>query len=79
LILILTNITQVVINSNITKDTVYTRASETFHQWADRSYIYGLNFGSREDADTFGNGTDAVIQRLKSGGGINFHLWWAII
>jgi hypothetical protein len=62
-------LSQVVINSNVTKDTQYTRASETFHQWSDSRLIYGLNFGTKEEAETFGSGFESIVQRLKSGGG----------
>ena len=57
-----------VINSNVTKDTTYTRARDTFHQWNDARYIYGLNFGSSEGANTFGTGFEGVIAKLKGGG-----------
>jgi len=59
---------KVVINSSIAKDTQYTRASETFHQWSDNRYIYGLNFPTKEEAETFGSGFEGVVNRLKSGG-----------
>jgi len=56
---------KIVINSNITKDTTYTRASETFHQWSDNRYIYGLNFALKEEAESFGTGVEGVIGNLK--------------
>jgi len=55
----------VVINSNVIKDTQYTRASETFHQWSDNRYIYGLNFPTKEEAENFGGGFEATIAKLK--------------
>ena len=36
----------IVINSQIFKQTGYTKASETFHQWSDSAHMYGLNFAS---------------------------------
>ena len=60
---------QVVINSNILKETAYTRASETFHQWADNRLVYGLNFASKEEAESFGASFEQTLQRLKSGQG----------
>jgi len=58
---------KVVINSNVTKDIVYSRASETFHQWSDGRYIYGLNFASKEEAETFGSGFETITKKLKDG------------
>jgi len=59
--------TKVVINSNVIKDIVYSRASETFHQWSDGRYIYGLNFASKEEAETFGTGFETIVKKLKDG------------
>jgi len=59
--------TKVVINSNVTKDTQYTRASETFHQWSDNRYIYGLNFVTKEEAEGFGTGFETTVTKLKEG------------
>lgn len=64
-----TNTSEVVINSNVAPTTKYTRASDTFHQWADNRYIYGLNFAKREGAETFGKGFDGVVARLNGSGG----------
>eukprot|EP01117_Protostelium_nocturnum_P018113 TRINITY_DN750_c0_g1_i9.p1 TRINITY_DN750_c0_g1~~TRINITY_DN750_c0_g1_i9.p1 ORF type:complete len:350 (+),score=109.77 TRINITY_DN750_c0_g1_i9:246-1295(+) len=58
----------VLINSNVSKDTVYTRLSETFHQWSDPRQIYGLNFGTKEDATTFSAGFEQTVTKLKSAG-----------
>lgn len=54
------------INSNVTKDISYQRASETFGQWSDGRYVYGLNFASKEEAETFGSGFEGIVQKLKS-------------
>jgi len=59
---------KVVINSNVTKEITYSRASETFHQWSDGRYVYGLNFASKEEAETFGTGFEDVVKKLKDGG-----------
>jgi len=58
---------KVVINSNVTKEITYSRASETFHQWSDGRYVYGLNFASKEEAETFGTGFEDVVKKLKEG------------
>jgi len=60
---------KIVINSNVSKDTQYTRASETFHQWSDNRYMYGLNFPSKEEAETFGSGFEQTVNKLKASGG----------
>ncbi|TMS12407.1 Protein enabled-like protein [Larimichthys crocea] len=42
---------QVVINCAIPKGLKYNQATQTFHQWRDARQVYGLNFGSKEDAN----------------------------
>lgn len=44
---------QVVINCVILKTLKYNQATTTFHQWRDNKHVYGLNFSSKEDADSF--------------------------
>ncbi|XP_026675853.1 protein enabled-like [Diaphorina citri] len=44
---------QVVINCVILKSLKYNQATSTFHQWRDNKQVYGLNFSSKEDADSF--------------------------
>lgn len=44
---------EVVINCAISKGLKYNQATETFHQWRDSKQVYGLNFSSREDAESF--------------------------
>uniref|UniRef100_A0A3P9CER6 WH1 domain-containing protein n=1 Tax=Maylandia zebra TaxID=106582 RepID=A0A3P9CER6_9CICH len=44
---------QVVINCAIPKGLKYNQATQTFHQWRDARQVYGLNFGSKEDANVF--------------------------
>ncbi|KAL1123948.1 hypothetical protein AAG570_001718 [Ranatra chinensis] len=53
---------EVVINCCILKGLKYNQATNTFHQWRDNKQIYGLNFSSREDADTFAR---AMIHALE--------------
>jgi hypothetical protein len=58
---------KVIINSVVTKDIQYSRASETFHQWSDSRLIYGLNFSSKEEAENFGKNFEEIVNKLKSG------------
>lgn len=44
---------EVVINCAILKGLKYNQATATFHQWRDNKHVYGLNFSSKEDADSF--------------------------
>lgn len=44
---------EVVINCVILKGLKYNQATQTFHQWRDNKQVYGLNFSSKEDADSF--------------------------
>lgn len=44
---------EVVINCSILKGLKYNQATATFHQWRDAKYIYGLNFSSQQDAESF--------------------------
>uniref|UniRef100_F6U2D8 Protein enabled homolog n=1 Tax=Equus caballus TaxID=9796 RepID=F6U2D8_HORSE len=69
---------QVVINCAIPKGLKYNQATQTFHQWRDARQVYGLNFGSKEDANVFAsammhalevlNSQETVINQLRSGG-----------
>ena len=59
---------QVTLNSMITSSLRYNQATETFHQWRDADdVIYGLNFVSREDADTF---AQSMLHALEAIGGM---------
>uniref|UniRef100_A0A8C6B4M7 Protein enabled homolog n=1 Tax=Monodon monoceros TaxID=40151 RepID=A0A8C6B4M7_MONMO len=53
---------QVVINCAIPKGLKYNQATQTFHQWRDARQVYGLNFGSKEDANVF---TSAMMHALE--------------
>ncbi|XP_005755064.1 vasodilator-stimulated phosphoprotein-like [Pundamilia nyererei] len=46
---------QVVINCPIIKGMKYNQATPNFHQWRDHKQVWGLNFGSKEDATLFAN------------------------
>uniref|UniRef100_A0A4W6DA79 WH1 domain-containing protein n=1 Tax=Lates calcarifer TaxID=8187 RepID=A0A4W6DA79_LATCA len=46
---------QVVINCPIIKGMKYNQATPNFHQWRDPKQVWGLNFGSKEDAALFAN------------------------
>ena len=55
-----------VINSQIFKQTVYTQASATFHQWADSQHMYGLNFASLKDAEVRRRLSSSSVLRVVS-------------
>ena len=42
-----------VINCAILKGLKYNQATATLHQWRDNKQVYGLNFSSKDDADSF--------------------------
>lgn len=44
---------QVVINCALVRGLKYNQATPTFHQWRDNKQVYGLNFSSKDDADSF--------------------------
>jgi len=54
-----------VINSPVFKEITYQKASETFHQWSDNKYAYGLNFASNPEADGFCEQILAAVEKLK--------------
>ena len=58
---------QVVINCALAKGLKYNEATPTFHQWRDQRQVYGLNFPSKEDAQTFGQAVSAALENLRSG------------
>ncbi|XP_063239791.1 protein enabled isoform X2 [Bacillus rossius redtenbacheri] len=53
---------EVVINCAILKGLKYNQATATFHQWRDNKQVYGLNFSSKDDADSFAR---AMLQALE--------------
>ncbi|XP_035673798.1 protein enabled homolog isoform X6 [Branchiostoma floridae] len=59
---------QVVINCAILKGLKYNQATPTFHQWRDARQVYGLNFGSKEDADVFAQAMLSALEALSQQG-----------
>ncbi|KPP73095.1 hypothetical protein Z043_107853 [Scleropages formosus] len=57
---------QVVMNCPITKGLKYNQATPNFHQWRDARQVWGLNFGSKEDATLFANGMMHALDVLSS-------------
>ncbi|XP_034461402.1 vasodilator-stimulated phosphoprotein isoform X1 [Hippoglossus hippoglossus] len=57
---------QVVINCPIVKGLKYNQATPNFHQWRDARQVWGLNFGSKEDATLFANGMAHALEVLTS-------------
>lgn len=58
---------EVVINCAILKGLKYNQATQTFHQWRDNKHVYGLNFSSKEDADSFARAMLHALEVLASG------------
>ncbi|CAI9730134.1 Hypothetical predicted protein [Octopus vulgaris] len=56
---------EVVINCAILKGLKYNRATQTFHQWRDSRLVYGLNFTSKEDADSFAQAMLSALETLE--------------
>ncbi|XP_069117283.1 vasodilator-stimulated phosphoprotein-like isoform X3 [Argopecten irradians] len=59
---------QVVINCAILRTLKYNQATATFHQWRDNKQVYGLNFSSREDAESFAQAMMTTLETLNQGG-----------
>lgn len=57
---------QVVINCPISRGLKYNQATPNFHQWRDARQVWGLNFGSKEDAALFANGISHALEVLNS-------------
>ncbi|XP_077397475.1 vasodilator-stimulated phosphoprotein isoform X1 [Festucalex cinctus] len=57
---------QVVINCPIVRGLKYNQATPNFHQWRDARQVWGLNFGSKEDAALFANGMTHALDVLSS-------------
>ncbi|CAF96784.1 unnamed protein product, partial [Tetraodon nigroviridis] len=62
----LLTVTVVVINCAIPKGLKYNQATLTFHQWRDARQAYGLNFGSKEDANVFASAMMHALEVLNS-------------
>uniref|UniRef100_H3D2E8 Vasodilator-stimulated phosphoprotein n=1 Tax=Tetraodon nigroviridis TaxID=99883 RepID=H3D2E8_TETNG len=56
----------VVINCPISRGLKYNQATPNFHQWRDARQVWGLNFGSKEDAALFANGIHHALEVLNS-------------
>uniref|UniRef100_A0A2K6JNS0 WH1 domain-containing protein n=1 Tax=Rhinopithecus bieti TaxID=61621 RepID=A0A2K6JNS0_RHIBE len=59
---------QVVINCSIVRGVKYNQATPNFHQWRDARQVWGLNFGSKEDAAQFAAGMASALEALEGGG-----------
>uniref|UniRef100_H3C448 Vasodilator stimulated phosphoprotein n=1 Tax=Tetraodon nigroviridis TaxID=99883 RepID=H3C448_TETNG len=57
---------QLVINCPISRGLKYNQATPNFHQWRDARQVWGLNFGSKEDAALFANGIHHALEVLNS-------------
>ena len=57
---------KVVINCPIVRGLKYNQATPNFHQWRDARQVWGLNFGSKEDAALFANGMNHALDVLNS-------------
>lgn len=60
---------QVVINCPIIKGMKYNQATPNFHQWRDPKQVWGLNFGSKEDAALFANSMMHALEVLNAPAG----------
>lgn len=57
---------QVVINCPIVRGLKYNQATPNFHQWRDARQVWGLNFGSKEDATLFANCMAHAMEVINS-------------
>uniref|UniRef100_A0A672QXC8 Vasodilator stimulated phosphoprotein a n=1 Tax=Sinocyclocheilus grahami TaxID=75366 RepID=A0A672QXC8_SINGR len=57
---------QVVINCPLVRGIKYNQATPTFHQWRDARQVWGLNFGSKEDAAQFASGMTHALDVLSA-------------
>ncbi|XP_005852940.1 PREDICTED: vasodilator-stimulated phosphoprotein-like [Myotis brandtii] len=56
---------QVVINCAIIRGLKYNQATPNFHQWRDARQVWGLNFGSKEDAAQFAASMASALEALE--------------
>lgn len=54
-----------VINCAIVRGVKYNQATPNFHQWRDARQVWGLNFGSKEDATQFAAGMASALEALE--------------
>lgn len=57
---------QVVINCAIIRGMKYNQATQNFHQWRDPKQVWGLNFGSKEEAATFASAMMHAIEAASA-------------
>lgn len=55
-----------VINCPIVKGMKYNQATPNFHQWRDPKQVWGLNFGTKEDADSFANSMTHALEAVNA-------------
>lgn len=55
-----------VINCPIVKGLKYNQATPNFHQWRDARQVWGLNFGSKEDATLFSTGMLHALEVISA-------------
>uniref|UniRef100_A0A3P8WT27 Vasodilator stimulated phosphoprotein a n=1 Tax=Cynoglossus semilaevis TaxID=244447 RepID=A0A3P8WT27_CYNSE len=60
---------QVVINCPIVRGMKYNQATPNFHQWRDHRQVWGMNFGSKEDAALFANSMLHALETLSASAG----------
>uniref|UniRef100_A0A667WSG6 WH1 domain-containing protein n=1 Tax=Myripristis murdjan TaxID=586833 RepID=A0A667WSG6_9TELE len=58
---------QVVINCPIIKGMKYNQATPNFHQWRDARQVWGLNFGSKDDAALFAKSMMHALEAVSQG------------
>jgi enabled protein len=58
---------EVVINCQITKDLRYNQANETFLQWRNAKQVYGLNFQSSTECESFAQVLKLAVDNLCKG------------
>lgn len=54
-----------VINCAIVRGIKYNQATPSFHQWRDARQVWGLNFGSKEDAAQFAAAMASALEALE--------------
>lgn len=56
---------QMVINTPLFKEMTYQKPAETFHQFSDSRYAYGLNFASQLEANSFAASLLSAVEKLN--------------
>lgn len=54
------------INFAIMRGMKYNQATPNFHQWRDAKQVWGLNFGSKEDAAAFAAAMMRAIEAVST-------------